>query len=226
MQESMRFLSDFGRFVSIGSRALETTAAFFSSNTTVANFDIERMRALSPRMIAGLFKTSWERAAKYGLPQAAPFRSFPLPKVEAALAFLRGGRCFGSAVLKLVPDHQILLPPARPARLKLDPSATYILAGGLGGIGRSIADMMFEAGARNISFLSRSGAKSEGAQHFVDSLLIRGCNTQTFQCDITDPSQVQLFVAQCEGQGRKIKGILQCAMVLRDSMFENMTFEQ
>jgi NADPH:quinone reductase-like Zn-dependent oxidoreductase len=142
MQESMRHLSHFSRFVSIGRRSFETTAASFSSNIAVSNFDLEHMRTVSPRMIAGLFKTSWDRAAKYGLPLASSIRTFPLPKIEAALAFLHGRRCFGSAVLKFAPDHQILTPPPKPAQLKLDSSANYILAGGLGGIGRSIADMM------------------------------------------------------------------------------------
>ncbi|PMD26969.1 ketoacyl-synt-domain-containing protein [Hyaloscypha hepaticicola] len=226
MQESMCYLSHFGRFVSIGRRPFETTAASFSSNIAISNFDLEHMRSVSPRMIAGLFKSSWDRAAKCGLPLASSIRTFPLPKIEAALAFLHGRRCFGSAVLKFAPDHQILTPPPKPAQLKLDPSANYILAGGLGGIGRSIADMMFEAGARNISFLSRSGAKSEDTQHFITSLLTRGCNAEAIQCDIADPVQVQLAVARCQEQGKKIKGLVQCAMVLRDSMFENMTFKQ
>jgi NADPH:quinone reductase-like Zn-dependent oxidoreductase len=142
IQESMRHLSHFGRFVSIGRRSFETTAASFSSNIAISNFDLEHMRAVSPRMIAGLFKSSWDRAAKYGFPLASSIRAFPLPKIEAALAFLHGRRCFGSAVLKFAPDHPILTPPPKPAQLKLDPSANYILAGGLGGIGRSIADMM------------------------------------------------------------------------------------
>jgi len=227
MHDLMRFLSDFGRFVGIGNRVSEATAASFPSNITLANFDLERMRITSPEMVAAIFKKSWDRASKYGLPQGISIRSFVLSKVDEALNFLRGKRCFGSVVLKLALGHQILVPPPRPAQLALDSSATYILAGGLGGIGRSIADMMFEeAGARNIIFLSRSGAASEDARHFLNSLLIRGCNAQAFECDITDPEQVQLFVTRCKDQGKNIKGVLQCAMVLRDSMFENMTFQQ
>jgi hypothetical protein len=86
--------------------------------------------------------------------------------------------------------------------------------------------MMFEAGARNISFISRSGAESEGAQRFLESLLIRGCNAQACQCDITDPAQVQGFVTKYKEEGKNIKGVLQCAMVLRDSIFQNMSFQQ
>jgi len=220
-------LSEFGRFVGIGTEASNITAASFPKNITLANFDLEHMRKTSPMIVAGLLKKAWDRASTHGLPQAVSTRSYPLPKVEAALCFLRSERCFSNVVLHLAPDDQVLIPPPSPAELKLDPSATYILAGGLGGIGRSIADMMFdEGGARNIIFLSRSGAGSEESRHFLNSLKIRGCNAQAFECDITDPEQVRLCVTQCENQGMKIRGVVQSAMVLRDSMFENMTFQQ
>ena len=106
-----------------------------------------------------------------------------------------------------------MVPPPKPDELKLDPTATYVLAGGLGGIGRSIADMIFEAGARNISFISRSGANTKDAVHFLESLIIRGCNARAFEVDITDSDQIDTFVAQCRANGEKIKGVLQCAMV-------------
>jgi shikimate 5-dehydrogenase len=64
--------------------------------------------------------------------------------------------------------------------LNLDPEATYVLSGGLGGIGRSIAEFMFAAGARNISFLSRSGASTPGARRLLESLQVRGCNVQAY----------------------------------------------
>ncbi len=226
MQQALGFLSDFGRFISIGKNSLQSSAISLPSNITVANFDLERMRICSRSKVAGLFKSSWDRAAKYGLPSAAPTRSFPLSNIEKSLAYLKSPRCFGNAVIKLGPDHKILVPPPPPATLKLNPTATYVLSGGLGGIGRSIADMMFEAGARNISFISRSGAKAEEAKQFLGSLQNRGCNAQAFKCDITDPAQVQDFVEKCQEKGENIKGVLQCAMLLRDSMFENMTFEQ
>lgn len=224
-KEAMNCLGYYGRFVSVGAQGGNTSRAPAPNNISVANLDLEQMRCVSPRKVASLFERSWARASKLGLPLTAPSRSFPLIKTQGALAHLKSARCFGSAVLKLAPDHKIMVPPTPPKRLHLDSTATYILSGGLGGIGRSIADMMFEAGARKIFFISRSGAKSDEAQHFLESLIVRGCNAQAFQCDITDPAQVKEFAARCVERGEKIKGVVQCAMVLRDSMFENMSFE-
>lgn len=110
--------------------------------------------------------------------------------------------------------------------LTLDSDATYVLSGGLGGIGRSIADLMFVSGARRISFISRSGASSKEAQQLLGSLRARGCIAEAYRCDIASSTQVENFVQACRARGERIKGVIQCAMVLRDSMFDNMSYQQ
>ncbi|OBT45611.1 Type I Iterative Polyketide synthase (PKS) [Pseudogymnoascus sp. WSF 3629] len=47
--------------------------------------------------------------------------------------------------------------------------ASYLLVGGLGGLGRAIARWMMQHGAKNIIFLSRSGLDKEGARQ-IDTL--------------------------------------------------------
>jgi NADP-dependent 3-hydroxy acid dehydrogenase YdfG len=111
-------------------------------------------------------------------------------------------------------------------QLTLDAEAAYVLSGGLGGIGRSIVKMMFAAGAPNISFLSRFGASAPKAQKLLESLQARGCDAQAYACDITSTAAVEHFVMPSHERGKTIKGVVQCAMVLRDAMLNNMTFEQ
>jgi shikimate 5-dehydrogenase len=47
---------------------------------------------------------------------------------------------------------------------------SYLLAGGLGGLGRAIAQWMVENGAKKIVFLSRTGLKSQRSPEFVKTL--------------------------------------------------------
>ncbi|KAK2025345.1 ketoacyl-synt-domain-containing protein [Colletotrichum zoysiae] len=54
----------------------------------------------------------------------------------------------------------------------------------------------------------------------------RGCSVNTIQCDVTNEHQVKLAAQSCELSDWKVKGIIQCAMVLQDSIFENMTYER
>ncbi|KAI8963322.1 hypothetical protein F5Y11DRAFT_346662 [Daldinia sp. FL1419] len=52
----------------------------------------------------------------------------------------------------------------------IDPDASYLIIGGLGGIGRAITRWMVTRGARYLILLSRSGLKTSEAQQFLSEL--------------------------------------------------------
>lgn len=125
------------------------------------------------------------------------------------------------------PGDQVPMLPAPPARPELDPEATYMISGGLGALGLTIADEMAKSGARHLVLLSRSGATTERQHKALASLRDEfHCKVDTPECDITQQAQVDALTATAREQQWKIRGVVQCAMVLRDSIFENMTFSQ
>lgn len=129
--------------------------------------------------------------------------------------------------MDLTTDQPVPVILLRPAALQLDPEATYILSGGLGGLGPSIAEMMIEHGAHHLVFLSRSGPKSAEAQEHIRRLSDLGCRAEAFACDTGSLASVESVQQQLRTeQGCKIRGVVQCAMVLRDSTFENMTHQK
>jgi NAD(P)-dependent dehydrogenase (short-subunit alcohol dehydrogenase family) len=114
-----------------------------------------------------------------------------------------------------------IIPPPLPDHSFLE-NATYVLSGGLGGIGRSVAKWMVSKGARNLVFLSRSGGSSEAARALLEDLKLQGCNAQAFGCDVSDFSALEAIIGQCEESMPRIKGCVQGAMQLKDSAFETM----
>ena len=90
-----------------------------------------------------------------------------------------------------------------------------MLAGGLGGLGRSIAKWMINKGAKNIVFLSRSGAKDEKAQKLIEELVSEGANISAYACDVGDEVQLKLVIQEIENGFPPIKGVVQGAMVLQ-----------
>ena len=58
--------------------------------------------------------------------------------------------------------------------LKLDPEATYLIVGGPGSLGRSLAMKVVGSGARRITFLSRSDETKPEAKAVVDQLAAHG----------------------------------------------------
>lgn len=113
--------------------------------------------------------------------------------------------------------------PERPSevdisksRLKvaLQDDVSYLLVGGLGGVGRALATMMVERGARHFIFLSRSAGKSAQDQAFRCELEAQGCNAVMIQGDVGVRDDVK---AAIQRSSQPIGGVLQLSMVLRVS---------
>ena len=96
----------------------------------------------------------------------------------------------------------------------LNPDASYLLVGGLGGLGRATALWMTNHGARNLIFASRSGLAKQEARELVKELKERGVTVAVFSCDISDPSQLAYSLAQANSMP-PIRGVIQGAMVLQ-----------
>lgn len=94
---------------------------------------------------------------------------------------------------------------------------SYLLVGGLGGLGKAIAQWMVWNGAKNIVFLSRSGLKSQSSQEFVQDLEKDGATVMNHTGNVCDEKQVTEIVEECAVRKRPIRGIIQCAMVLKVS---------
>ncbi|KAF5540999.1 polyketide synthase [Fusarium mexicanum] len=111
-----------------------------------------------------------------------------------------------------------------PPRLELHADATYLLVGCLGGLGRSLTTWMMKRGARNFAFLSRSGTDSEQAALCVQDLEARGAKVQVFRGDAAIKGDVERAIASIPSD-TPLRGIVNAAMVLRDGLFQNMSYE-
>lgn len=107
-------------------------------------------------------------------------------------------------------------------KLNLDNSASYLLVGGLGGLGRSVSRLLVENDARRLLFLSRSSGQSPDHAEFVREMESMGCEVVLIKGSVTNSDDVAYAVQQA---GPSLRGILQCTMVLRDVGFMQMTID-
>ena len=108
--------------------------------------------------------------------------------------------------------------PKNATSIQFDKNATYVLAGGLGGLGRSIGRWMAKHGAVNIVFISRSGLQKTEAQETVKELSSHGAKATVFACDICDIDALRQIVEECSNKLPPIRGVIQAAMVLQVSL--------
>lgn len=101
------------------------------------------------------------------------------------------------------------------------PDVSYLLVGGLGGIGRAIALWMADKGAKNLIILSRSGLANSSAQSLIQKLSEKGVHVDIHACDITNESEVQQMFLDISWGAPPIRGIVQGAMVLKVIFYES-----
>ena len=97
--------------------------------------------------------------------------------------------------------------------------ASYLITGGTGGIGRSLAYWLAKNGARNIVLISRSGLSSAPARAFVEDMksLDAAVDIAVRACDVGNRVQLQDLLQELDGIMPPIKGVIHGAMVLQVS---------
>ncbi|KAK2057597.1 ketoacyl-synt-domain-containing protein [Colletotrichum caudatum] len=107
---------------------------------------------------------------------------------------------------------------------RFSPSATYLLVGCLGGLGRSLTQWMMEQGARHFAFFSRSGTDKPEAALVVEQIRQQGGRSRVCRVDASDGDAVRQAVLELQAE-RPIRGVVHAAMVLQDAMFEGMSHQ-
>ncbi|ERF69170.1 hypothetical protein EPUS_01127 [Endocarpon pusillum Z07020] len=109
-------------------------------------------------------------------------------------------------------------PRAHP--ISFDPQASYILTGGLGGLGKAIAIWLVHRGARNLEFLSRSAGLTDDSKEFFAELESMGCHVPAIAGIPQSLADVEAAISKATGP---VKGLFHVAMALQDAPILDMT---
>ena len=147
-----------------------------------------------------------------------PVRTFKASQVQQALAYMQRGTHLGKIVIDMKSAGSRPTVDIDDVDVALSPDASYLIVGGLGGIGRAICSWMVERGAKNLAILSRSAGASQEDQIFLEELRTQGCDVRTAAGDVTKKEDVQRAV---DSSPKPISGVVHLGMVLKVSALLN-----
>jgi NADP-dependent 3-hydroxy acid dehydrogenase YdfG len=104
-------------------------------------------------------------------------------------------------------------------------NASYLLVGGLGGIGQEIALWMARNGAKSLIFINRSGLSNVQSEKTVRELIEHGVQVTIEACDISDGPHLDRILRNLSNCAPPIRGLIQAAMVLKDVHIGTMQLE-
>ncbi|KXX75870.1 Lovastatin diketide synthase LovF [Madurella mycetomatis] len=210
-------VGEWGRLIHVGPgrmRPADISAVLFKRNATISHADVEQ---LGREKRARLLDTAL-RFLRSGRGEHFPTT---VHGVQDLLAVFSSKVAADQAkiVIELEEKAVVPVPPTSRPPLKLAADASYLISGGLGALGLTIAKNMALHGARHLVILSRSGVANSRQENALKDIRGLGCRVDTLKCDVTVQSQVEDVVQTCVANGWKLRGVIQCAMVLQVSLF-------
>ncbi|MGI5208567.1 SDR family NAD(P)-dependent oxidoreductase [Spirillospora sp. CA-108201] len=124
---------------------------------------------------------------------------------------------------RLVPRLARTRPDGGGAALR--PDRTYLVTGGLGGLGRVAAERLVALGARHVAVLGRGGPDA-GAAEWIAGLAARGAAVHTVRADVADRAALEAALGGLRREAPPVAGIVHAAGVLDDATLRTLTAER
>ncbi|KAF5135193.1 Asperfuranone polyketide synthase afoG [Metarhizium anisopliae] len=239
LQASLDAIAPLGYLIEIGKKDIESNSLValesFSRGISLVSLDAPTLLRRGPdvrRALGEMVRLIELQVLK----PVHPVAVYPMQDAQAAFRFVQTGAQMGKVVLSAGPDelvHAVPRPKGVTPRVQLQADASYLVVGGVGGIGRSVAHWLVAHGARNLILLSRAAGdldldvnnNTHGAL-FVRELREAGCRVKPVSCDIALASSLTTALRACEDDGfPPVRGVVQGAMLLRDAVLEQMTLD-
>ncbi|XP_074599703.1 fatty acid synthase-like [Brevipalpus obovatus] len=243
LQASLRCLADGGRFIEIGKYDLLMDSPLdphlMDINKSydvccVAHLMDECFSSKSPDVhrrwdtIREMFKQGLENGEVKPLSRSV----FSKDEMETAFRFMANGKHIGKVLVKIRDEVMEPIPIDTPipciGRTYFNPRKSYIIAGGLGGVGLELAYWMVDRGATKLVLTSRVGIKNPYQEVFIHKLqaggLLQKAEVIVSRNTATSYLSAALLVEEAQKMG-PIGGIFNLAMVLKDAILENQNVE-
>ncbi len=137
-------------------------------------------------------------------------------KGEDQLAFRNGARYAARLARTSRPEA---------AALSIHADASYLITGGLGGLGIRAGRWLVEQGARNLILTGRSGVSSRSTQEAVETLHHLGARVTIHKADVADRQDMQQLVSMIDSSMPPLRGIIHAAGVAEIRALKDMTWQ-
>ncbi len=108
-------------------------------------------------------------------------------------------------------------PQAPDTGLLVRADATYLITGGLGGLGLQVARWLAQQGARHLVLIGRSAPRPE-ALEIIRNLKQAGVQATVNSCDVSEAAAVMRLIAEIDQTPAPLRGIIHAAGVLDDGV--------
>jgi acyl transferase domain-containing protein/NADPH:quinone reductase-like Zn-dependent oxidoreductase/acyl carrier protein len=216
---SLQVLAPYGRFLEIGKKDIYENHSLgllpFHKNLCYFAIDLARMLHERTEHCGALLRTVLERVAQ-GQWSPLPSRTFPFAQAGEAFRYMAQARHTGKIVFE-VSDSPVMIrkPQQRPST---PPECTYLITGGLGGVGLQVARWLIEQrGARHLVLVGLHGPNA-ATQKELELLARTGARVVVKEADVTQYAQIADVLREVVQTMPPLRGVFHAAGLLDDGL--------
>ncbi len=213
---NLKMLAQNGRFLEIGKVDIWSPEQMAEARPDVA-YHIIALDALSAEQPELIHEMLDELAAAFVAGELRPLHhsTYPLQQSEAAFRFMALARHIGKIVIT---QPERALPQAERPVVHIRRDGAYLITGGLGALGRLVAQWLIGQGAGAVALLSRRTPDDE-ARAWMDAMAADGAQVLHLQADVADADGLEqaLFELQ-DTAGLPLRGVIHAAGLLDDGV--------
>jgi acyl transferase domain-containing protein/NADPH:quinone reductase-like Zn-dependent oxidoreductase/NADP-dependent 3-hydroxy acid dehydrogenase YdfG len=222
--KGVSMLAPGGRFLELGKRGILTSQQFDEARPDCEYFayDLGEEAIANSSLLPRLYKELLAAFAKGEL-RPLPLTTFSNQRIVEAFRFMAQAKHIGKiVVIKPASDAAVRTSPAKP-RLRED--ATYLITGGLGGLGLETARWMVREGAGQIVLMGRHLPDTR-ATGIINKLIRGGARIAIEKCDVSDEAELTASLDRISKSMLPLRGVIHAAGVLDDGMLEQQTWSR
>ena len=212
---SLSCLAGGGRFVELARVDILTPEEMSRARPDVGYWilELDVLKEHDPAQAGDALRRVMQRLAAGELAPLAHTR-WSLAEVGAGMKFMRAARHIGKIVFAAS--------PLETGSLRAD--RTYLVTGGLGGIGCTVAGWLHDRGAGAIVLNGRRDPDPEAAEAIAE-LRERGATVSVELADMTDAAAVDAMLARVSETLPPLAGVIHSVGVLSDAALANQSWE-
>ncbi|MGH3312588.1 MAG: SDR family NAD(P)-dependent oxidoreductase [Streptomyces sp.] len=214
-----------GRYIAFGgsgSRALGAEA--FSRGVSLSTVALPGLLEHQGRRFASALQAAWELVVN-GKLESLPVRTRAIAEVADALRETVNGAPHGLRTVLVDPSGVEGVTPLPMPGGRFRGDGSYLVTGGLGALGLSLAEFLAAHGAGSLVLLGRS-APAPAAAARIEALRAGGTVVRTERCDVAEADAVRAVLAGVRHELPPLRGVVHAAGLLEDSTVRNLTPDQ
>ncbi len=218
LAKSIEVLAPYGRFFELGKRDIQNNNALalgpFLRNLSFSVVDLADMLQNRREYVSSMLDELMMLFAAGEL-QPLTVESFAASNAAEAFQKMAHARHTGKLALRF-DECKPALAPSEDVLFRAD--ATYLITGGLGGVGFQVARWLVDHGARNLALVGRR-APSTGMSRAISALVSsKGVRVEVFSADVSRAREVQALIEKLPD----LRGVFHAAAVIDDDLLRNL----